>query len=45
MTVAPEIPQARDVAEMLLRYGAKPSWGHTSATATQAAEAIEYVLE
>lgn len=43
MTVAPEIPHAREVAAMLLSYGAKPSWGHTVATASQARTALDSV--
>lgn len=30
MTVAPEVENAVEVARMLLRHGAKPSWGHTA---------------
>ncbi|MGO1591044.1 MAG: N-acetylglucosamine-6-phosphate deacetylase [Ancrocorticia sp.] len=45
MTVAPEIPHAAEVAAMLLAHGAKPSWGHTSATADQAAQAMAGVVQ
>lgn len=32
MTIAPELPGAEEAAQLLLDYGALPSWGHTSAT-------------
>ena len=49
MTVAPETENAVEVARMLLRYGAKPSWGHTATdgatTATVLDATVEYAAE
>lgn len=36
MTLAPELPGAQGAARLLLEHGARPSWGHTSATAEEA---------
>lgn len=36
MTIAPEAPGAAEVAALLIEGGAVPSWGHTSATASEA---------
>ncbi|MCI5825639.1 MAG: amidohydrolase family protein [Arcanobacterium sp.] len=38
MTIAPELPRAREAAQLLLDYGAIPSWGHTNATMLQTRE-------
>ncbi|MGO1183358.1 MAG: N-acetylglucosamine-6-phosphate deacetylase [Micrococcaceae bacterium] len=40
MTLAPEIEHALDAAEMLHAAGARPSWGHTDATADQTAAVL-----
>ena len=44
MTVAPETDHAVEVAQMLLRYGAKPSWGHTSADGATTASVLQATL-
>ncbi len=41
MTIAPEVPQAMEAARLLARYGAMPSWGHTSADAAQTRVVLE----
>ncbi|MDD7464637.1 MAG: amidohydrolase family protein [Actinomycetaceae bacterium] len=38
MTIAPELPGAKEAAQLLLDYGALPSWGHTDATMMQTRE-------
>lgn len=38
MTIAPELPGAKEAAQLLLDYGAIPSWGHTDATMAQTRE-------
>ena len=40
MTIAPEVPRAQEAAELLLEYGALPSWGHTSATMVQTRDRV-----
>ncbi|MGV9188599.1 N-acetylglucosamine-6-phosphate deacetylase [Arcanobacterium canis] len=40
MTIAPEAENAVAAARLLLDYGAKPSWGHTSATTEETEGAI-----
>lgn len=40
MTIAPEAPGALDVARCLIAAGALPSWGHTSASATETRAAL-----
>ncbi|WP_182050378.1 N-acetylglucosamine-6-phosphate deacetylase [Changpingibacter yushuensis] len=49
MTIAPETGNAEEAARLLLRYGAKPSWGHTSTdgatTAKLLHETSEYARE
>lgn len=40
MTIAPEKDNAVEAARLLLEYGARPSWGHTSATTMQTREVI-----
>lgn len=43
MTIAPELPRAygeNSAAHMLLDYGARPSWGHTSGSGEATAAAI-----
>lgn len=44
MTVAPETDHAVEVAQMLLRYGAKPSWGHTSTDGATTASVLQETL-
>lgn len=44
MTVAPETDHAVEVAQMLLRYGAKPSWGHTSTDGATTASVLQATL-
>ncbi len=41
MTLAPELPQADKATELLIDYGAKPSWGHTNATSQITAELLD----
>ena len=41
MTLAPELENAVEAAEVLLRAGARPSWGHTAATGERAREVLE----
>lgn len=41
MTIAPEAENASEAARLLLRYGAKPSWGHTSASGELTAQRLE----
>lgn len=45
MTVAPEAQGAREAADLLLEYGAKPSWGHSNATGEEARAELDYVVE
>ena len=45
MTVAPETDHAVEVAQMLLRYGAKPSWGHTATDGATTATVVEATVE
>lgn len=45
MTLAPEQPGAIAAAKLLLQYGAKPSWGHTSASGVEARKALEAIYE
>lgn len=45
MTIAPECHGAVEVATRLLVHGAFPSWGHTSATAAEAAATLRAVGE
>ena len=45
MTLAPELDHAQEAAELLLDYGALPSWGHTSATSMQTRERLTTTLE
>lgn len=40
MTLAPELENAQEAGQLLLDYGAVPSWGHTSATSAEARERI-----
>ena len=41
MTIAPEVDNAIEAAQLLLDYGAVPSWGHTSADEEQTRAVIE----
>ncbi|WP_124040199.1 N-acetylglucosamine-6-phosphate deacetylase [Neoactinobaculum massilliense] len=41
MTIAPERAHAQEAANMLLDFGGKPSWGHTSATAADARSVLD----
>ncbi|MBM7825860.1 N-acetylglucosamine-6-phosphate deacetylase [Arcanobacterium pluranimalium] len=45
MTIAPEVARAQEAAELLLDYGAVPSWGHTSALGAQALERLRDTAE
>ncbi|MFC5369750.1 N-acetylglucosamine-6-phosphate deacetylase [Arcanobacterium bovis] len=45
MTIAPEVAGAQAAAELLLDYGAVPSWGHTSALGAQALERLRETAE
>ncbi len=45
MTVAPETENAVEVARMLLRYGAKPSWGHTATDGATTAAVLDATVE
>ncbi len=45
MTVAPETENAVEVARMLLRYGAKPSWGHTATDGATTAAVLEATVD
>ncbi|MCF2706795.1 amidohydrolase family protein [Arcanobacterium haemolyticum] len=45
MTIAPETANAKEAAQMLLRYGAKPSWGHTATDGATAADLLASTLE
>ena len=41
MTIAPEVEGAAEAARVLLDHGARPSWGHTSATSAEVRAALE----
>ncbi|MCI1676444.1 MAG: amidohydrolase family protein [Ancrocorticia sp.] len=45
MTIAPETTNAAEAAKLLLRYGAKPSWGHTNADGATTAAVLQSTLE
>ncbi|WP_124055264.1 N-acetylglucosamine-6-phosphate deacetylase [Arcanobacterium ihumii] len=45
MTIAPEVENAQEAAELLLEFGAVPSWGHTSALGAQALERLRATAE
>ena len=45
MTIAPETDNALAAAKLLLKYGAVPSWGHTSCDEDQARLALDYTVK
>lgn len=45
MTIAPETPHASEAAQLLLHYGAKPSWGHTSADGDTTAAVLQATID